>query len=489
MENFAVRLIASTGSPLYRQLYEYIVSGIQRGEIRQGEKLPSKRTLAGNLNVSVNTIDTAYQMLAAEGYIESKPKSGFIVLKTERLDQSLRVPVVQIAETKEPEKELLADFSTESVDVTLFPYKTWGRIQRSILTSYPEYLNRGVKEGDFELRLAIARHLHEYRGVVCSAEQIIVGAGTEYLLGLLSCIFADKVFALENPGYPRVDDILKNHKAKHLFIQVDRDGLVVSALSKTNADIVYITPSHQFPTGAVMPIGRRQELLAWAGESEGRYIIEDDYDSEFRFDVRPLPSLQGLDGTGRVIYLSTFSRCLSPSIRIAYMVLPENLLPMYRSYFARYSSTVSRFDQHTLQQFINDGHFARHLNRARIAYRARRNCLIRELTASLGWNDIAISGEHTGLHLLLRINIGMSEAELTLRARSAGVKVTGLSEYCRPDTDIPESTLVFGYAALNDSQISDSCVALKKVWELKNKTQSLVSNSIIKSPSVGAASR
>ncbi|MDR0324480.1 MAG: PLP-dependent aminotransferase family protein [Oscillospiraceae bacterium] len=462
MKNLTLGINPSGGAPLYAQLYERIVGGISRGEIKAGEKLPSKRALAGNLGVSVNTVDTAYQMLTAEGYVQAKPKSGFFVMRIERLESP--APGSAPKTVPAPAHPRI-DFGTGSVDTSLFPYKTWGRIQREILSGHPELLNLGEQNGDAELRESIARYLHEYRGVACSAGQIIVGAGMEYLLSQIAVMFSASIFALENPGYPKAASILKNHKIDPVFVPVDKDGLDVSGLA--DADIVYVTPSHQFPTGATMPIGRRQELLAWACERRGRYIIEDDYDSEFRFDVRPVPSLQGLDGAGRVIYIGTFSRSLSPSIRIAYMALPEALLPVYRRYFAGYSSTVSRFEQHTLRRFIDGGHFSRHLNRTRVIYRARRDCLIKGLAASLGKERIRISGEHTGLHLVLQVKAGLDETELAGRAAAAGVRLTGLSKYYRPGVEIPGCSLVLGYSALDESRIAEGCAALKSAWGLE----------------------
>ncbi|MEG2258744.1 MAG: PLP-dependent aminotransferase family protein [Oscillospiraceae bacterium] len=463
MDILTIRLSADKTQPLYQQLYKYISTRISDGEIKSGEKLPSKRALASHLAISLNTVDTAYQMLVAEGFAEARPKSGFYVCKIETLEQSI-LSIRIYSEKKPSDPNCKFSFKTNSIDTSLFPYKTWARIQRDILTSHPEFLNHGDRDGDIELRRSIARYLHEYRGVVCSEDRIIVGAGIEYLVGLLANLFYPKCFALENPGYKRVFNILKNNNIPVCFVPVDENGLVVSSLAESASDIVYVTPSHQFPTGATMPMSRRAELLSWANQSDERYIIEDDYDSEFRFDTKPIPALQGLDSGDKVIYISTFSRIIAPSIRIAYMVLPKSLTADYTRLFSSYSSTVSRFEQHTLCRFIDDGHFSRHLNRVRVAYRSRRDFLIKTLLDHFGKEQIKISGAHTGLHLLVQVLNGMDESELVRSAANAGVKLTGISAYYMGGKIRSEATVILGYSALKEEEISKACDLLKLTW-------------------------
>ena len=385
MESFTLGLMRGDGAPLYRQLYRHIVEEIASGGLAAGEKLPSKRRLAADLRVSVSTVETAYQMLVAEGYIAARAKSGFTVCRIEKLDAPVRP--APAAPPEPPAKRWAYDFGTGSVDTALFPFKTWARIQRETVTAHPELLNHGSRQGDASLRAAIAKYLHAYRGVVCAPEQIVVGAGIEYLVGLLARLFCASTFAVENPGYPRTAQVLRNNGVRTVFVPVDGDGMTLDALQAGGAQLAYVTPSHQFPTGATMPIARRTELLRWAGAAPGRYVVEDDYDSEFRYDTRPIPSLQGLDQAGRVIYVSTFSKSMAPSMRIGYMVLPVPVLEMYRAEYGVYSSTVSRFEQQTLCRFMEEGHFARHLNRLRSACRAGTRCWRRctPLSAGMAW--------------------------------------------------------------------------------------------------------
>lgn len=463
MESFTLGLMRGDGAPLYRQLYRHIVEEIASGGLAAGEKLPSKRRLAADLRVSVSTVETAYQMLVAEGYIAARAKSGFTVCRIEKLDASVRP--APAAPPEPPAKRWAYDFGTGSVDTALFPFKTWARIQRETVTAHPELLNHGSRQGDASLRAAIAKYLHAYRGVVCAPEQIVVGAGIEYLVGLLARLFCASTFAVENPGYPRTAQVLRNNGVRTVFVPVDGDGMTLDALQASGAQLAYVTPSHQFPTGATMPIARRTELLRWAGAAPGRYVVEDDYDSEFRYDTRPIPSLQGLDQAGRVIYVSTFSKSMAPSMRIGYMVLPVPVLEMYRAEYGVYSSTVSRFEQQTLCRFMEEGHFARHLNRLRGACRARRDALLEALYAAFGRDGVAVRGSHTGLHLLAAVRNGMTERELVEAAARAGVHVNGLSAYYmeRPE-DCPPATVVLGYSDMDERALRAAVDALRCAW-------------------------
>ena len=268
MESFTLGLMRGDGAPLYRQLYRHIVEEIASGGLAAGEKLPSKRRLAADLRVSVSTVETAYQMLVAEGYIAARAKSGFTVCRIEKLDAPVRP--APAAPPEPPAKRWAYDFGTGSVDTALFPFKTWARIQRETVTAHPELLNHGSRQGDASLRAAIAKYLHAYRGVVCAPEQIVVGAGIEYLVGLLARLFCASTFAVENPGYPRTAQVLRNNGVRTVFVPVDGDGMTLDALQAGGAQLAYVTPSHQFPTGATMPIARRTELLRWAGAAPGR---------------------------------------------------------------------------------------------------------------------------------------------------------------------------------------------------------------------------
>ncbi|MEG1380739.1 MAG: PLP-dependent aminotransferase family protein [Ruthenibacterium sp.] len=454
-------VLGESQKPLYQQVYAKLTAEIQSGALVAGEKLPAKRRLAADLHISLNTVDTAYQMLAAEGYVTSKPRSGFFVRPIERL---MSLPRVVAAPAPVPPVPRYAyDFETAAIDTALFPFKTWRRLGRDAAAS-PALLNHGARQGDANLRTAIATYLHEYRGARCTAAQIVVGAGIEYLLYLLARLFHTELFAVENPGYARTHRILENSGAAVTFVPVDESGLSATALAESGAKLAYVTPSHQFPSGVTMPIGRRIALLQWAKRTGG-YLIEDDYDSEFRFDGKPLASLQGLDDSGHVIYISTFSKSIAPAIRIGYMVLPEALLAAFDAEFGFYSSTVSRFEQQTLCRFMEDGSFARHLGRLRNAYRMRRDGLVSALTAAFGRENCVITGAHTGLHLLLQLKTADNEAALVEKAAAHGIRLNGLSAYYACDAaTCPPRTVVLGYAGLTETQIAQAVAALKAAW-------------------------
>ncbi len=464
MVHLTTALDAASGVPLYEQLYRSLAEEMRSGGLAAGTRMPGKRRLAAELSVSVNTVDAAYQMLAAEGYLVARERSGFYVEEYLALPQQSAAPPAPQPPQPAP-LPVRYDLSTRGVDPGLFPFRTWARLQKELLYSSPELLTHGDAQGDAALRQALAEYLAEYRGVQCTPQQIVVGAGLEYLLGLLAPLLPGPA-AVETPGYPRALQVLQNNGVRCCCLPVDADGLSVQALDRSDAAVCYVTPSHQFPTGVTMPAGRRAELLHWAARRPGqRYIIEDDYDSEFRFDTRPLPSLQGMAGAdGPVVYLSTCSRSLAPSIRIAYMVLPEHLLPAWRTKYRLYSSTVSRFEQQTLARFITEGYFTRHLARERVAYKARRDALTAALRRAFAPEELILAGLHTGLHLLAKLPDAPPDAALRRAAEQQGVRLSLLGDYDLTGAPQPVSgTLVLGYGSLRDEACSSVGETLKKV--------------------------
>ena len=465
MVHLTTALDAASGVPLYEQLYRSLAAEMRTGAVPAGTRMPSKRRLAAELSVSVNTVDAAYQMLAAEGYLEARERSGFYVQEYLALPESVAPAAPPKAEAVPERRPIRYDLSTRGVDPGLFPFRTWARLQKELLYSSPELLTHGDAQGDLALRQALASYLEAYRGVRCGAHQIVVGAGLEYLLGLLAPLLPGPA-AVENPGYPRAKQVLENNGVACCCLPVDEDGLSIRALSDSGAAVCYVTPSHQFPTGVTMPAGRRAELLHWAARCPGRrYIIEDDYDSEFRFDTRPLPSLQGMAGAdGPVVYLSTCSRSLAPSIRIAYMVLPEQLLPAWHAKYRLYSGTVSRFEQQTLARFITGGYFTRHLARERVAYKARRDALTAALREAFAPEELHLTGLHTGLHLLAELRDPPPDDALRAAAEVEGVRLSLLSDYdLTGGGAAPAGTLVLGYGSLADESCPSVGETLKRV--------------------------
>ncbi|MDN4495411.1 PLP-dependent aminotransferase family protein [Ureibacillus aquaedulcis] len=469
MDMLIFELEKNSKKPLYEQLYVGMKDAIITKQIEVGTKLPSKRKLADFLNISQTTVEIAYGQLLAEGYIVSKPRIGFFV---EEIDE---LPFI---ESKSPKKVIETRYSAPEpyqynfhpgkIDTESFPFAIWRKYAKDLF-DYPskEYLQVGEPQGEYELRLEIANYLYQSRGIICTPEQIVIGSGTEQLLPMiLRLIETNSKIALENPGYSAIPRIHLKNKA--VPIAVDEDGLIVDELEKTDANIVYITPSHQFPTGAVLSAARRTQLLNWASKAVNRYIIEDDYDSEFRYIGKPIPALQGMDQNDKVIYLSTFTKSLMPSLRVAYFVLPPALLPSYKEIFSYYSATVPRFDQHLLANFMKDGHFSKHLNRMRKIYRKKHDRLTNTLTSS--YPSIRIAGDHAGMHILISVPLNKSEYELKQLANKAGIAVYPVTDYLLKSIKYERPTFLLGFGGVALEDLEPAIHKLMACWGI-NKGQ------------------
>lgn len=466
MMEMTIVLDHDSEEPLYLQLYQSIKKEIHAGKIETGVKLPSKRKLASHLHISQTTVETAYEQLLAEGYVESVPRKGIYVKEINSDLFSSVEKVVTTGRTQESESTdpYLVDFNHGKIALEAFPYSIWRKL--SIQSLYEEesalFLN-GERQGEAKLREELAYYLYQSRGVRCTPEQIIIGAGTQYLICLLTMIIGrESVFSMENPGFHRTREAFKDQGVLVKPIPLDRDGINVKRLYESEADVTYVTPSHQFPNGMVMPIHRRMELLQWAQEREG-YIIEDDYDGEFRYKGKPIPSLQGLDTHGRVVYLGTFSKSLIPSVRISYMVLPSTLLEKYNQHFNIYKQTVSRFHQHTLEQFMKNGHWERHLNKMRTVYRKKQQVLIRSIETYLG-NKVEVVGEDSGLHILLKVKHPSSERELIEQAAKVGVGVYPTSVYYEEADSIENPMILLGFGGVSMKEIEKGIKLLGQAW-------------------------
>ncbi len=449
--------------PLYEQIYLSFKKDIQTGKISFGEKLPSTRRLSKSLGVSRSTVELAYEQLLSEGYIESKPYKGYYAAQMEELYhlEPLRAAAVKKVEQ---EREYRYDFTPNGLDLKSFPYNAWRKLSKEILLDdRVELFRAGDSKGEYGFRRAICGYLYQARGVNCVPEQVVIGAGSDYLLMLLCMILGrEHIIAVENPTYKQAYRLFLSQSYKVMPIAMDRSGMEVGILQKTAADVAYVTPSHQYPTGIVMPIGRRMELLKWADESQRRYVIEDDYDSEFRYKGKPIPALQGYDAHGRVIYLGTFSKSIAPAIRLSYMVLPEPLLDVYEEKCSFLNSTVSKVDQLIVQRFIEDGYYERHLNKTRALYKNRHDQLISSLKPLLGHCEI--SGEYAGVHLLLTFKNDRTEEELIELAKKEDIRVYGLSDYIVGNLPGQKPTVLLGYANLSEEKIREAGRILCKIW-------------------------
>lgn len=450
--------------PLYEQLYDGIKNAIIKQQLVEGTKLPSKRQLATFFEISQTTVEQAYAQLLAEGYILSKPRVGYFVETVDELPFANQVKPSII----EPAKKIpfVIDFSLSKIDEESFPFDIWRKYARDLFDIPSRHLlQTGERQGEFSLRTEIAHYLLQSRGIECSPEQIVIGSGTEQLLPMILQLFHHETkLALENPGY---SPIARNQLKLAAPVAVDKDGLVIESLEQSGANLVYVTPSHQFPTGAVLSATRRTQLLKWATQKQFRYIIEDDYDSEFRYIGKPIPALLGLDQNNKVIYLSTFTKSLMPSLRVAYFVLPPELLAIYQQNFTYYSSTVPRFDQQLLANFMRDGHFAKHLNRMRKIYRKKHDKLIDLLKTN--YPQIQVSGESAGMHLLISFAHEKTEQELQQLAREAHINIVPLSSYSLTAEQQAQPTFLIGFGSIPLQEIETSIHTLMRVWQLERR--------------------
>ena len=438
------------GVPLYEALYRCIREDILTGKLAPGTKLPSKRALAAHLEVSKVTVEGAYSQLLAEGYLRSVEKVGYFVEENHHPRPRIHAP----APRPEAAPRWLLDL-TANAPAAGFPFSVWMRLQRQVMLDYGNKLLSPLPiQGCPELRQAIAEHLLQFRGLRVDPENILIGAGTDFLYNLLIQLLGrEKTYAVEDPGYRKIRRIYAAGGVKCVSAPLDEEGVIPEALG--SAQVLHCSPNHHFPTGIVTPAPRRRQLLSWAAAQPGRYIIEDDYDSEFRFHAHPVPALLTMDHAGRVIYMNTFSKTLAPSIRISYMILPSGLMEVFREKLGFYSCTVPSFEQYTLARFLSGGWFEKHINRMRKSYRTRRNRIIGELEQSPFADRITILEQDAGLHFLLRIDTDKTDPELTALCASAGIRVMALSDYYE-DAVPPwaEKCLVINYSGLEEQQLA-----------------------------------
>ena len=444
--------------PRYDYLYRCIKGDILSGRLGPGERLPSKRALAAHLGTAVVTVENAYAQLLAEGYLVSRQRAGYYVAQVESRAGEAVPPGEETRETDRAglgdersgreARPWLLDLRGSGGGVQGFPFSVWAKLTRRVLSERgPALLEPIPHSGAPELREALARHLYELRGIRAQPEQIVVGAGAEYLYNLLVQLLGrEGSYGVEDPGYSKAWQVYTLNGARCRSLPVDGQGVPPEALGE-DLRALHISPNHQFPTGAVTPIPRRQALLRWA-QAGDRYLIEDDYDSEFRFSGRPIPPLQSLDQGGKVLYLNTFSRTLAPSLRIGYLVLSPALTEAYREKLGFYACTVPAIEQHTLALFLREGYFESHLNRMRVFYRGRRDRVLEAVRNSPLAGRCRPLREEAGLHFLLELDTNIPDRELARRGEEAGLRLSFLTDYQRQEGSAPAHTLVVHYPAL-----------------------------------------
>lgn len=476
-------------SSLYEYLYRCIAHDIETGCIAPGEKLPSKRSFARHLGVSLITVEGAYTQLAAEGYISSVERKGYfacdLALRQIRTasprhsstpSASLQGSPSRIASSSRSAAEserssagLIADFTGKAVPMGLFPYGGWAKSVRAALAEESErsLIGESTAFGSLRLREVLARYLRDFRGMVVDADRIVIGAGSQILDNMIVQLLGREVtFAVEDPGYPRLTRIYRANDVPLAHIPLDGEGVRMDVLRESGADVLHLMPSHHFPTGRVTSVSRRYELMAWASEKPTRYLIEDDYDCEFRLAGRPIPSLQSIDASERVIYINTFAKSLSPAFRIGYMVLPEHLATRFRDTLGFYSSTVSAIDQLALARFIENGDYERHVNRMRTHYRNVRNEFIAALKASSLSDRLTIEAQDSGINFPLAIEGISDDVAFARAARRRGIALAPFSSFRLAGIGEEEecsARFLMDYTGLDVALIPDTVHVLEEV--------------------------
>ena len=446
---------------LYMYLYKCIREDILTGKITPGTKLPSKRSFAENLGVSVITVENAYAQLVSEGYVYALPKKGFFAAN---LEKSTAPQKKESPRTQMPvPPKYFADFSSSRTDPQNFPFATWAKLMREIISEKSaELMVNAPCGGVFELRCAIAEHLREFRGIDADPNCIVVGAGTEYLYGLLIQLLGfDKVYALEDPGYRKIAQVYESYGVQYRFTPMDKEGIDPKALEKSGADILHISPSHHFPTGIVTPIARRYTLLDWAAQSENRYIIEDDYDSEFRLTGKPIPALQSIDSADRVIYMNTFSKSLASTIRISYMVLPTALAEAFYKNLGFYACTVSNLEQYTLAKFISEGYFEKHINRMRLHYGRKRQSVLSSIRGCFTEKECRVIENDSGLHFIIQFDTNLPDKTVEELLLKKGIKLQAITHFnlIKPKED--RHQFIINYSNIDADRIMDELLIIK----------------------------
>jgi GntR family transcriptional regulator / MocR family aminotransferase len=476
----------SDKTPLYRKIYEAIRTAILSGEYASGVRLPATRDLAKQLGVSRLTVVNAYEQLFAEGYLEGKIGSGTFVadelpenlLQTVNLHNKTQTKKTFVEDLRlssfgkkldsskairERSQALFVPFQNGLTAVDEFPFEIWSRIANRI-TRNPskKMLGYGDSQGFAPLRNAIAQHLKSARGVNCTAEQVIITSGAQQALDLTARIFLEKGCSVvaENPCYLEARNAFSATGAKVIPISVDDEGLNITKIpSDPNIKLVYVTPSHQYPLGVTMSLPRRLSLIDWA-KKQSAWIIEDDYNSEFRYTGRPLASLQGLDKDGRVLYIGTFSKTIFPSLRIGCIVVPPNLVDVFANARALNDVHSSIIEQAILTEFIAEGHFSRHVRRMRTLYQERQNVLLDECEKHLS-GLIEIEKADAGMHLVGWLPENVSDLEVHKKGLERGLKLSPISNY---SVNSPKrGGIVFGYTAFDRKEIADGIKATAEI--------------------------
>lgn len=448
-----ITITFSNKKPKYIDIYEQLKEMIIKQILTANEKLPSKRDLSSNLNVSIHTVKEAYEQLVSEGYIYSVERSGYYISPYD-LDWGNYDKKVE-SKALEQSSKIQYDLRNGQVDEKAFPLKDWLKIYKKLLIS--DMVPTGQWQGEISLREQIALYVEKSRGFSCDINQIYVYSGTQHQLQELCRFFGNVKVAIEEPGFKRATKILQQNQLAIEYVPTDEKGATIPV---NPCQLYYITPAHQFPLGGVMPIERRITLLKWATEINA-YIIEDDYDSEFRYKGNPIPPIAQIDQLQRVIYFGTFSKTLMPSLRISYMILPKALVGEFNSYYSEQKTTVSKIDQLVIADFMQSGSYTKHIAKMRTLYRKKRQTLIESINSILG-PEYEILGDAAGLHIVLKLPDWLNEEQAVQLAKEAKIAIDPIStSYQRSAIS---NFVMIGYGAIQMDRIEEAISILSNQW-------------------------
>lgn len=451
------------GKALYQNLYECLKQDILVGRIEAGSRIPSKREMAESHGISVRTVMNAYDQLLAEGYLISREKRGYFVAKIYEKNERIQKVLPQKGEDGE---NLLVNFSSNHLIYERFPFSMWKKVMREVLAEYEtELIERADCCGVMRLREAIAAYLGRARGMEVSAENIIIGSGVESLYGRLFKILPqDAIYAAETPGYRKIPWIYEDLHLNWCSVGMDEEGISMGELRKSGASVIHVSPEHHYPLGIAMTEKRKQELLEWESEYPDRYILEDDYDCEFRYQSQMNSTLKSMDRHHRVIYMNTFGKTLAPGVRISYMVLPEKLMERCRESANKFANPVSSCEQYTMAKFLNDGYFERHLRRMKMYCKESGQQLMRLLRASKKLPVVEITGGESGTHLLVKLDTDLTDMQIRWAARQRGIGVSCLSQYCSFPEERYAKTLVMTYSNVDLDVLEEAVRRLEEIF-------------------------
>ncbi|ART77162.1 GntR family transcriptional regulator [Sutcliffiella horikoshii] len=451
-----IQILLSDNKTKYSQIYEQLKQAILERKLAAHTKLPSKRRLADMLNISVITVQFAYEQLQSEGYCYTIERQGYFVSEIEEeWTYQVNEKIIPLKDTPKPEQVI--NFKNGQVDAAGFPYKIWNRLYRRELME--TNVNRTTWQGEYILREQIAAYLQQARGLTCVPEQVYIFSGFQQQL-MNVCLFLNRcTVGMEDPGFIRARSVLEQLHIPYHAIPLDEEGCTVPS---TQMKLLYTTPAHQYPTGTIMSVSRRVELIQWAIKQD-TYIIEDDYDSEFRYKGAPIATMSNLDSSDRVIYFGTFSKTLLPSLRMSYVVIPKSLQSDFERFNTLHKSTVSKIDQLVVAKFIQEGHYSSHIAKMRTLYRSKRLCLMESINNYLG-EEYEVIGDAAGLHVIVQLPKRLDESTAIKLARANGIEIDAISPMYQLHK--PSHQVILGYGEPSIGEIQRGISLLASVWNV-----------------------